>query len=208
MIYTTLLITHIISGFIALVSALFTILSKALNWSHKIHQVSGKTYCLCMLLIFITACTMSILKPNLFLLLIALFSFNFVLSGWRFAKNKTGVAHTFDWLRIALVSIIALCMIGIGATSLQTNNNAVILIIFGLLCLFFCFADYRVYKQGLATGKQRIVRHLSSMLGGTISTVTAVVVVNFQTEPAFIGWLLPSAILVPVIIFWSIKLKR
>jgi hypothetical protein len=54
-------------------------------------------------------------------------------------------------------------------------------------------------------GKERIVRHLTNMMGGTIAVVTAVLVVNVDVEPVWIWWVLPTALITPIILWWSRK---
>jgi hypothetical protein len=39
------------------------------------------------------------------------------------------------------------------------------------------------------------------MLGGAIATLTAVLVVNVTTEPEWLGWVAPSAVITPLILW-------
>ena len=45
------------------------------------------------------------------------------------------------------------------------------------------------------------------MLAGTISALTAVLVVNFTFNPPFVLWLAPTALLTPLIVWWNRRLQ-
>ena len=44
------------------------------------------------------------------------------------------------------------------------------------------------------------------MMGGTIAVITAVLVVNVELEPIWIWWVLPTALITPVIFWWNRKI--
>ena len=50
-----------------------------------------------MTVVFLTAVPLAIFRADVFLLLIAVFSFYLVLAGWRFAVNHSGQPQTVDW---------------------------------------------------------------------------------------------------------------
>ena len=87
----------------------------------------------------------------------------------------------------------------------QDNSQFITLAVFGLLALILGYADFKAYKSKTAKGKERIARHLTNMLGGTIAVVTAVLVVNVQMEPVWVPWVLSTAIMTPVIVWWNRK---
>jgi hypothetical protein len=66
--------------------------------------------------------------------------------------------------------------------------------------------DFRSYRNKSAIGKQRIARHLTNMLAGTIAVITAVLVTNLSIEPVFILWILPTIIISPLIFWWNRKI--
>ena len=81
-----LLSIHITAGFAALLSAFVATLSKSFDAAHKWHVISGKVFFIGMSVVFCTALPISIVRSNIFLLLIAIFSFYMTFSGWRYAK--------------------------------------------------------------------------------------------------------------------------
>ena len=198
-----LLPIHILAGIIALLCAALAVTSKK---GKKLHVVSGRTYFWAMMAIFLTAIPMSIISSNTFLFLIAIFSFYLAFAGIRFARNRTGVATMLDWVAISLMILSGLGMWTLAAIYFL-NDNAVniVLLVFGFFAVSLGCADVRSYKNNSATGKERISRHLTNMMGGTIAVVTAVSVVNPPFGPEWMWWVLPTALITPVIFWWSRK---
>ena len=161
-----------------------------------------------MVVIFLTAVPMSIINSNIFLFLIAVFSFYLAFAGMRFARNRKGVETTLDWIAVSLMILSGLGM-WILAVIYFTNNNSryIILLVFGFLAIALVYADFKSYKKN-SHRKKRLSRHLTNMIGGTITVITAVLVVNVELEPAWIWWALPTALITPVIFLWNTKVLK
>jgi len=175
---------HILAGVIALICAALAVSSAK---GKKLHVLSGRTYFWCMVVIFLTAIPMSIITSNIFLFLIAIFAFYLAFSGMRFARNRKGLVTTTDWIA---VSLMILSGIGMWLIALllyfDDDSNFIVLLVFGFLALFLGYTDFKSYKNKTATGKERIAKHLTNMMGGTIAVITAVLVVNVTLEPIWI----------------------
>ena len=201
-----LLPIHILVGTIALLGAALAVSSEK---GKRIHVLSGRTYFWCMVVIFSTAIPMSIINNNIFLFLIAIFSFYLAFAGMRFARNRKGIATTLDWIAVSLMILSGVGM-WILATIYFTNDNSqyIVLLVFGFLAVFLGYGDYKSYKDKTATGKERIAKHLTNMMGGTIAVITAVLVVNPPSNPEWIWWVLPTALVVPVIFWWNARVLK
>ena len=198
-----LLSIHILAGTIALLCAALAISSEK---GKKFHVLSGRTYFWCMVGIFLTAIPMSIINSNTFLFLIAIFSFYLAFAGMRFAKNRKGIATTIDWIAVILMILSGLGMWALAITYFISDNSQYItLLVFGFIALALGYGDYRSHKNKTAIGKERIAKHLTNMMAGTIAVVTAVLVVNVNIEPIWIWWLLPTAVITPIIFYWNKK---
>jgi len=201
-----LLPIHILGGTIALLSAIMAILSEK---GKKIHVLSGRTFFWSMLTIFLTAIPMSIITSNIFLFLIAFFSFYFAFAGIRFARNRKGIATTSDWIAVGLMILSGVGMWTLAAVLFMNNNSMYIpLLVFGFGAIVLGYGDFKSHKNKTAIGKERIVRHLVSMIAGTIAVITAVLVVNVKIEPVWIWWVLPTVLIFPVIIWWRSKVMK
>ena len=198
-----LLSIHILAGTIAL---LFAALAVSSEKGKKLHVLSGRAYFWSMVGIFLTAIPMSIINSNLFLFLIAIFSFYLAFAGMRFAKNRKGIATTIDWIAVSLMILSGLGMWALAVIYfINDNSQYITLLVFGFIALALGYGDYRSHKNKTAIGKERIAKHLTNMMAGTIAVVTAVLVVNVNIEPIWIWWLLPTAVITPIIFYWNKK---
>ena len=198
-----LLSIHILAGTIALLCAALAVSSEK---GKKFHVLSGRTYFWCMVGIFLTAIPMSIINSNTFLFLIAIFSFYLAFAGMRFAKNRKGIATTIDWIAVSLMILSGLGMWALAITYFISDNSQYItLLVFGFIALALGYGDYRSHKNKAAIGKERIARHLTNMMAGTIAVITAVLVVNVNIEPIWIWWVLPTVVITPIISYWNKK---
>ena len=199
-----LLVAHIFAGCISLIAAVFAVVSSK---GKQAHILAGRTYFWGMAVIFLTAIPMSISSSNVFLFLIAIFSFYLAYAGMRFARNRTGTANLFDWVAVGLMVFSGLAMWFLALVYFMNNNSQYItLTVFGFIAISLGYMDFRSYRNKSAIGKQRIARHLTNMLAGTIAVITAVLVTNLSIEPAFILWILPTIIISPLIFWWNRKI--
>ena len=199
-----LLSIHILSGTVALIAAAVAVTSSK---GKKVHVLSGRTYFRGMAMIFLTAIPMAIASGNVFLFLIAIFSFYLAYAGMRFARNRTGTANFFDWVAIGLMVLSGVIMLFLATNYFMNSNSQYItLTVFGFIAISLGYADFKSYRNKSAIGKQRIARHLTNMLAGTIAVITAVLVTNVNIEPVFILWILPTIIITPIIFWWNRKI--
>ena len=198
-----LLSIHILAGSVALVSAALALSTEK---GKKFHVLIGKAYFWSMVIIFLTALPMSIITGNVFLFLIAIFSFYLAFSGMRFAKNRTGVPT-----RVDLIAVNFMFLSGVGMWILaiiffiDNDSQFITLTVFGFLALFLGYGDFQTFKDQTAIGKERIAKHLTNMMGATIAVVTAILVVNPPTNPEWVWWILPTVLITPVIFWWNKK---
>ncbi len=198
-----LLFIHILAGSVALVTAALALSTEK---GKKFHVLIGKANFWSMVIIFLTALPMLIITGNVFLFLIAIFSFYLAFSGMRFAKNRTGVPTLLD-----LIAVNFMLLSGIGMWILaiiffiDNDFQFITLIVFGFLALFLGYGDFQTFKDQTAIGKERIAKHLTNKMGATIAVVTAVLVVNPPTNPEWVWWILPTALITPVIFWWNKK---
>ena len=194
---------HILAGLVGLVSAALALSTEK---GKKFHVLIGKAYFWSMVIIFLTALPMSIITGNVFLFLIAIFSFYLAFSGVRFAKNRTGVPTRLD-----LIAVNFMFLSGVGMWILaiiffiDNDSQFITLTVFGFLALFLGYGDFQTFKDQTAIGKERIAKHLTNMMGATIAVVTAVLVVNPPTNPEWVWWILPTVLITPVIFWWNKK---
>ena len=208
MIPLILLVIHIAAGSVALLTAFVALVTAK---GGVIHVRAGRVYAIGMTIIFLTAIPLAILGASIFLLLIAVFSFYLVFAGWRFARNRSRRPQPVDWIAAAIMGLTGLGMWGYAVVlALSGAGNWVTMVAFGFIAVALSVADGLFFYQGLA-GKRRpaphlrIQRHLTNMMAGTISTITAVMVVNVSMNPVWVPWLLPTVVITPLIIWWNVR---
>ncbi len=206
MIETALLYVHILAGSTALLAAVIPVATKKGGTNHV---RAGRVYALAMTIVFVTALPLAILGSDIFLLIIAFFSFYLVFAGWRFARNSGGKPLWVDWTAVGIMAVTGLVMWIYGAViGLSGDSVWIPLAVFGAIAIALSLADGKYHRDWSASASQRIQRHLTNMLAGTIATITAVVVVNLDFEPAWITWIAPTVLIVPIIVWWNVRLTR
>lgn len=204
-----LLISHVIAGAIALGTAFVAVISKK---GLKAHIYSGRIYTIAMGYVSIGALALSIIRPNPFLFAIALFSGFMVWTGYRTALNRKGAVNRVETYTTYFGVLIVLLMLAYGCLLiLQGSLIGIVLIVFSVVIIGYLIEDFKSLRKGFATGKFRTARHLQRMLGGTIATITAVLVqqvsplVSNSTWLVVLTWLGPTIVITPLITYWSIK---
>jgi uncharacterized membrane protein len=198
---TIMLILHIAAGFLALGTGLAALIARKGGGRHRL---SGRFFYYLMLTVAFSAVIISMMKFNLFLLLIAGFAFYQTMQGYRSVKNKSLKPAAIDWLA-TIVGLVT------GIIMILTFNT--VLLVFGGISMFLVFSDLRAYNAALR-GKELpklawLARHIGMMMGAYIATVTAFVVVNIQhVKPEWLPWLAPTAIGVPLMQYWTWKYTR
>ncbi len=207
MLFQTLLIAHIVSGTLTLLSSSLAIGSKLTDSRHNLHVWSGRAWMWGMTGIFITGMGMSFIRVNPPMLFISVLSFYFAWVGWRYAVNRRGTQMPLDQAVTGIMCLVFVAMVAYGAYAnfVLGEPFGTIILIFGIIGLLNAYGDFKMARTGEATGKERIALHLSRMLGGTIAAVTAFFVVNLPW--GLIVWLVPSIILTPVIWIWERKIR-
>ena len=202
MVYTILLVIHIICGSLALLTAVVALVTAKGGVNHV---RAGRVYALAMTGVFLTAVPLAFLGADLFLLFIAFFSFYLVFAGWRFARNRQGRPHPVDRVAVALMALTGLGMWGYAVV---LTAQWVTLVLFGFIAVALALTDGLFYRRPSASYARRISRHLTNMLAGTIATVTAVLVVNVTTNPVWLAWIAPTILITPLIVWWNVRVNR
>ena len=91
-----------------------------------------------------------------------------------------------------------------------------VLIAFGCISVLLFYSQIKTYISVLK-GKEIskllwLNQHIGMMIGSYIATITAFLVVNMGGAPSMtlhiIGWLSPTIILVPLLIYWQNKYAK
>ena len=205
--FKSLLVIHIIAGSVGLFTGTINIIRKK---GDQPHRLVGKFFFYGMLINAIAGFIMSILHNNLFLLVIAVFSFYMTATGQRFLSlkqlTKGQKPKSIDWMITFIMLAFSLFFILFGGYLIYNNNNfGIVLIVFGLISMLMARTDIKIYNANVRIKNYWLLIHIQRMIGAYIASLTAFLVVNNTYLPPVVAWLLPTVILTPLIFYWSKK---
>lgn len=198
-----LLYLHIVAGFTGLTVGLVPMLTEKGN---KAHRISGLVFFWAMMVAVFASIPVAIAHKNLFLLCVALFTFQLNFTGYRFTKVKT--LDDVKWYdkAVAIIALIgSLCALILALYGYFVWGNQAFMIVLSLFT-FGLFSngleDYKRYilMQERPEGKMGWwFGHIVRMSATYIASFTAFVVVNAQhvSENEYFGiatWVMPGVI--------------
>jgi hypothetical protein len=172
------------------------------------HRHWGKAYFWSMIVVVLTALLLSLVRFNLFLLLIAVFSFYLAFTGYRALYRKTPKqrAGIVDWGAAVLMLTGGASFIGYGIYLLLMTPFAsfgIVAIAFGGIGLATAASDVRSFLRPPPDKRAWWFSHMSGMLAAYIATVSAFSVVNFHFLPPVARWLWPTVVGSIGIVIWT-----
>jgi uncharacterized membrane protein len=211
LLFNVLLIIHIMSGTLGLVTGTLNMLRPKGNLQHK---NIGKVFSISMLSSSFSALILSILHPSLFLFVVGIFTLYMVATGTRYLQIKNVQSnikpHIIDWILSVTMLLSGILFMVIGSIGIfKFNYFGLVYLCFGFIGLLFVKNDFKNYR-----GKSNVINfglseHIQRMTGGFIASTTAFLVVNGKYLPEFIPntvyWLLPTLVFTPLIIKWTSK---
>lgn len=210
-IYKSLLALHITAGFTAFSTG---IIALVVAKGRKGHNSSGLIFVLAMFVVAITAFALSLIKLNLFLFMIAGFSVYMAFTGYRFLqlrRMKLVKITSYDWLATGLGMFTLLVPTVIIASDFSSAGQGTLIVyaVFGGIMTLMIIQDFRLYMKIHTKTKTDFLKlHISRMVGAFIAAFTAFLVLNWQSNPVWVAWLLPTFLLSPVIGFHQRKLRK
>lgn len=205
-----ILLIHVAFGFTALASGMAALIFKK---GGKAHNQSGKVYYWSMLGIGLTAFLVAIPKGNMFLLMVGGFSTYMTLTGyrmlqWRRTKAPTYLMKDRIYLFVGLLTVIIPAVYFTYMGWSRIGGFAVVFAVFAGILLSMLLGDFLGRKQIQSRPKDWFLSmHISRMMGAFIATFTAFLLINWQTDPVYIAWLLPTLVFTPVIMYYQNKFK-
>jgi uncharacterized membrane protein len=195
--------THILAGVLVLLSGLANVVMRPKGG--KWHRLVGKMYVAGMATIFLSSIAiLTLFRFNLFLLVIAIFSFYMCFSGYRVLRRKKMGQQTWvDYAGAAIAGVAGagLTLFGIYGMVIKGVDVLYILcIVFGLSTLNAVRADINAFRgRGMDDRMWWFYQHLQAMLGSYIAAVTAFAVQNGDRfapdfEHQWLFWVVPPVV--------------
>jgi uncharacterized membrane protein len=206
-----LLVLHIIAGSIGLLSGTINLIGRKGGIRHKL---VGKIFTWAMLTAGFSAIGLAIINPSPFLVIIGIFTIYMVATGYRYIRLRKagGIVNVglIDWTLCVGMALIGIIFLVQGTMQVFKGHSfGSVYLVFGVVSLFFVKSDVVGFRGGSRFINFWQTAHLQRMIGAYIASLTAFLVVNYsyfpEVIPGWVFWLLPSALLTPLIIFWSNK---
>jgi uncharacterized membrane protein len=202
--------THILAGIVSLVAAP---VAMAAAKGASVHRRWGKIFFYAMSWIFVSATVLSMYKDNLFLLLIGVFSYYNVVSGYRslYHKNlhRAGAVGWVDWVALVVAVGFNLYFVAVGIRLWGSGQVvAYLCLLFGGIGLMNAGQNLRRWLQPPADRHAWLFQHIGGFLGGFIAAVTAFSTQVLTFLPDFWVWVWPTLVGSPLIAFWVRYYKK
>lgn len=206
------LILHIISGTIGLLTGTVNIIRKK---GDKPHRIIGKLFLYSMITAGLSAIVLSLIHPNYFLFIVGVFTIYMTATGERYlflkALLKQQKPKTLDIVLTACMAIFGVAFFYFGISYLLKGETfGIVIVAFGAIGLRMVRTDIINYRGKAKQKSYWLIAHVQRMIGSYTAALTAFLVVNIKSSPAFLPsfviWLLPTVITLPIIIQWTKKL--
>lgn len=210
-----LLVLHIASGFIALLSGLVAMSSRKAGTGR--HAQAGNYYYLSMSLMTVSAAILTIWEPDRLTLGTAIWTFYLVHTSRNAARNRSGQMDA-SWCWTLPLGIIAtgVFMHG-GWVALSEPKqefqgmSAIAFFVFGSGALLSLLFDLSLFWRTRLSQRQRIARHLWRMVAAYFLAVTSLFLgQQDDVFPFMVGspiLLLPSLLTLGFLTFWAIRVR-
>ena len=209
-----ILFSHAFAGFTSLVLGIA--LASFIKKGNRTHILLGRFYFWSMTWVFVSALiVITFIRYNLFLMMIAFFSFMMVYAGMRIFKRKKGPS-VLDVLVCLSTSGAAIFAIYQSIAHWINNGfNTVVFLIFffGIFSLQTVAKEIMIWRKKEINKTEVILYHIQSMLGSFIAAVTAFMVFTGSRwmdmgAANWVLWIMPTIVLTPMIIYWSAKFSK
>ena len=204
-------VLHVAFGTLALIVAPAAMFARKRGaW----HRRWGVAFTIAMGIVLFSAGFLWQTKGHLFLVPLSGVSAFLLFNGWRsIARHKRRrrdeIEDRIDILAdcAAIAAGIATAYIGGTASTPLLMSIKPALIAVGGIAIAFAVNDIVGFRQPrLRSGW--LLGHFSAMIASYISAVTAFIVINAHHVPMMLRWIIPSAVGVVVIAFWTMKTVR
>lgn len=202
--FNILLFVHIAAGSLSLITGLVIMFIKK---GGQLHRIIGNFYFYSLTAGTLVSFPMAYLHRNLFLFIIGVFTTYMLLTGKSYLNKKSiSDVHLGDWLLSSVMLVFGSGFILLGTSYLIKGLTfGIVLLVFGMISLIFVMQDWRTFRGRSPYKNYWLTTHLQRMVGSYIASATAFLVVNNTLLPGTVAWLLPTAILTPLIVRWTKK---
>ena len=204
MAFAAVLALHMAGGAAALLAGPVAMLARK---GRRLHRLSGRSYAAAMAITAAPALCLALATGNALLLVIAVFSFFLVFTGWRALGQKRlheggHGARWFDWLVAVLTLAFSAGLFAVGWGA----GRDVTALFFGIGGSVLALNEMRqLAGRGVRPGDW-LVRHMVGMSAAYIATVSAFAVVTLTALPRPVAFIGPTLVGAPLTAWLATRL--
>ncbi|MFZ0807915.1 MAG: hypothetical protein WAN03_17095 [Candidatus Sulfotelmatobacter sp.] len=212
--YSPMLLIHIVSGTLGMLSGFVAVF---LRKGSREHGIAGNVFVVTMLTLGATGAYMAALKSQPGNVLGGLLTFYLVATAWLTARRSDGKPGLVDWGALLAILAVAVAEItfGIQAASSPTGMKFDLppypYLIFGLVAALATAGDIRMLMRGGVSGTQRIARHLWRMCFALFIAAGSIFLARQHIFPDFLrrtgALVFLSFLPLLLMIFWFIRVR-
>jgi uncharacterized membrane protein len=213
--FTPLLVAHIVSGFMALLSGLVAMASR--KGGDGLHARAGNAFFIAMSAMAISAAILTAWEPDRLSLGAAVWAFYLVHTSRHAARAKGGTLGSPTWglMAIGLAASILFLHGGLMAQLAQDGafegSGPTGYFIFGTAATTSLVLDFNLRLRGRLSPRQRIARHLWRMLVAYFLAVTSLFLGQQDDVFPFMAGspilLLPTLLTLGFLVFWIMRVR-
>ncbi len=205
-----LLISHASAGFITLITGIVAMVSPK---KLRVHRPAGKIFYYVMWYVVLSAFVLSYLKVNVFLFLVGTLTFYTNISGYQslqlYKSKKPSITwkHWAPWL-VTVFLLMACQYLVISQYGVRWDGAFIVVNVFTLILSLNLLQDISYLSGKIKNKKSYLRMHIGKMGGTFIAAITAALVQNVTTDPMWIGWLAPTALVTPILVYYSASVRK
>jgi len=211
--YSPVLIFHIFSGTLGLLSGVVAVF---LRKGSRRHRLIGNVFVISMLGLGASGAYLGFVKSQVTNVLAGIFTVYLVTSAWLTARRREQQTSAFDWIALLAILMYGITQMTFGLRAAQSVTGGLygyrpgLYFTFGTLALLSAAGDVRMIARGLSS-TQRLVRHLWRMCFALFIASGSIFIARPQLFPMvlrktyiilFLG-VLPLLLM----IFWVIRVR-
>jgi len=212
--YSPLLLLHIASGTLGMLSGFVAVF---LRKGSRRHAIAGKVFVISMLILSSSGAYLAIAKHQPCNVLGGMLTFYLVATAWVTVRRKEAGTGIFDWGALLIVLPVAAVELTLGLeaaispTGLKYEYPPWPYFIFGAVALLATVGDIRMLVRGGIAGSQRLARHLWRMCFALFIAAMSIFLARQQIFPAILqrtGVLIFLSVLpLLLMIFWLFRIR-
>jgi hypothetical protein len=205
---------HIVLGAVGLLTGTVNLLLP--KWGSR-HRRVGQVFYFSMMTTSLLAVILATLKYNLFLLITGIFTWYLAGTGKQrikiYLNTRPSSPLLLDYLYSSVMGLALLFFLYL-ATVYARNGSPFFFVslLFALIALRLVLTDKKLlFDAGMPPHYTWLQDHIGRTIGAFIAATTAFLVNNlhhFPSLPPTLGWMLPTVLGVPLLLFWIRKAKK